>query len=149
MVATFVLAALIVVYLWYLHAAPKVMKDRSPYEITNTIRAYNVFQILACSVFVWRIYQMGFDFRFLWRCESFSFLSEETLAEIYFGIWLFLLLRLFEFVETIFFIMRKKNNQASFLHVYHHVSTVILMWVFIVFDTGDSFAFDPNIFVNF
>lgn len=112
------------------------MKDRPPYKLKNTIRVYNIFQIFACTVFVTKTYMLGFDFRFLWRCEKFSFLSDRDIAELYFGTWMFLLLRLFEFVETIFFILRKKNNQASFLHIYHHVSTVILMWIFITFDTG-------------
>lgn len=130
---------LIVGYLWYIFfKGPKDMKDLPPYDITNVTRWYNIFQVVACSIFVVRSYQMGFDFRFLWRCESFDFLTEEQKAEFRLGTWFFLALRLIEFVETIFFIMRKKNSQASFLHIYHHISTAILMWIFIAFDTGEN-----------
>lgn len=139
-IATIVLAILIILYLRYIYiVGPKFMKDKAPYDVTNLLRVYNIFQVICCSTFVIRSYQMGFDFRFIWKCESFAFLSDETLTELYIGTWLFLLLRLFEFVETIFFILRKKDNQASFLHVYHHVSTVILMWIFITYDTGELF----------
>lgn len=116
-----------------------MMKDRNPYNVTNVIRYYNVFQVIACSIFVYRTYQMGFDFRFLWRCESFDFLTDDERLELKIGTWCFLLLRMFEFVETIFFILRKKDNQASFLHVYHHITVVLLMWVYITFDTGKKF----------
>lgn len=141
-VATVLLFLLILGYLWFVYVVgPKVMKEKAPYTLTNLIRVYNIFQITACTAFVVRSYQMGFDFRFIWRCEKFDWLSDEAKVELYIGTWLFLLLRIFEFIETILFILRKKNNQASFLHVYHHVSTVLLMWVFITFDTGEDFVF--------
>jgi len=134
--ATIVLFVIIVWYLIYVYiVGPRYMKDRPPQKLKNRIRCYNVFQIIACTIFVVRSYQLGFDFRFLWKCESFDWLSEYEFQQVYIGTWLFLCLRLYEFVETVFFIKRKKFNQASFLHVYHHVSTVILMWIFIVFDT--------------
>lgn len=39
------------------------------------------------------------------------------------------LLKIFEFLETIFFVLRKKNSQISNLHVYHHVSTAGLVYI--------------------
>jgi hypothetical protein len=42
-----------------------------------------------------------------------------------------ILLRIIEFIETIIFVLRKKQNQISFLHVYHHISTIIIFWVFL------------------
>jgi hypothetical protein len=130
------LFVIFVTYFWFVfYQGPKMMKDRNPYNVTNVIRYYNVFQVIACSIFVYRTYQMGFDFRFLWRCESFDFLTDGERLELKIGTWCFLLLRMFEFVETIFFILRKKDNQASFLHVYHHITVVLLMWVYITFDT--------------
>lgn len=114
------------------------MKDLPPYELTNLIRVYDIVQIAACSFFVIRTYMLGFHLKFICKCESFNFLNEYEMGQVQLGVWFFLLLRVFEFVETWFFILRKKNNQASFLHVYHHVSTVVLMWVFITFDTGEA-----------
>lgn len=140
LVLTIVLLGLIGIYLWIIFVlGPKFMKDKLPYNVTNWLRFYNIFQVIACSVFVVRTYNLGFDFRFLWKCESFSFLSENARLEIQIGLWCFLLLRILELSETIVFVLRKKKNQASFLHIYHHVSTVILMWVFITFDTGENF----------
>ena len=39
-------------------------------------------------------------------------------------------IRTLELVETVFFVLRKKQNQVSHLHVYHHVSTILLLWAF-------------------
>ena len=138
-IGTVILLVIFAVYLWIVFfAGPKFMKNRRPYKVTNIIRVYNIFQIIVCSIFVIRSIQLGFDHRFIWRCESFDWLTTEELAEIKAGTWLFMLLRMFEFIETIFFILRKKENQASFLHVYHHITVIALMWVYLTCDTGES-----------
>jgi len=36
----------------------------------------------------------------------------------------------------VFFILRKKNGQITFLHVYHHGSMVLLWWVGVKFIPG-------------
>lgn len=46
---------------------------------------------------------------------------------VYYG-WLAMCLRMVEFAETIFFVLRKKQNQVSALHVYHHISTFLIVW---------------------
>lgn len=138
---------MISLYLWFiLYKGPLMMEARQPFNLTNTLRWYNLFQLFACTVFVERTYNMGFDFRFLWKCESFGFLPESKRQELFIGTWFFLFLRIFEFVETIFFILRKKKSQASFLHIYHHISTVTLMWIFMVYDNGKpKLSFHSNI----
>ncbi|CAG2181481.1 unnamed protein product, partial [Oppiella nova] len=43
-----------------------------------------------------------------------------------------------ELLDTIFFILRKKANQLTFLHVYHHSSMFIFWWVGAKFVPGGS-----------
>lgn len=43
-------------------------------------------------------------------------------------VWWTWLLKAVELVETAFFLLRKKYNQVSKLHVYHHTSTFLLGW---------------------
>src|SRR5690606_27029350 len=43
--------------------------------------------------------------------------------------WLYLLTKLFDLIETVFFVMRKKQSQVSFLHVYHHSAVPIIVWM--------------------
>lgn len=44
-------------------------------------------------------------------------------------VWWTWILKAVELVETAIFILRKKYNQVSKLHVYHHSSTFLLGWV--------------------
>lgn len=43
------------------------------------------------------------------------------------ALWWFYFSKCVEMLDTIFFILRKKNNQVSFLHVYHH-ATMFPIW---------------------
>lgn len=49
-----------------------------------------------------------------------------------------LYVRILEFAETIFFVLRKKQRQVSFLHVYHHLTVPLLLWVGSNFDESKT-----------
>jgi len=55
--------------------------------------------------------------------------------------WLFFL-KFFDYVETCVFVLRKKQNQISFLHVYHHVFNVLfgLYYLKYILDERGSFV---------
>lgn len=36
-----------------------------------------------------------------------------------------------ELLDTVFFVLRKKQNQVSFLHVYHHSATCFFCWAYL------------------
>lgn len=114
------------------------MKNREPFNVVDLIRLYNVVQVIACSIYVVRAHQLGFTINYLFKCEKFEFFSDLVKLEIKIGYWLFLALRSFEFMETVFFVLRKKHNQASFLHIFHHIGSVLMTWLFIVSDAGKN-----------
>jgi elongation of very long chain fatty acids protein 7 len=39
------------------------------------------------------------------------------------------MIKIIDLIETIFFCLRKKAGQVSFLHVYHHISTLLFTWI--------------------
>ncbi|KAK9738411.1 GNS1/SUR4 family [Popillia japonica] len=44
--------------------------------------------------------------------------------------WFYFLFKLLDCMDTIFFVLRKKNNHVTFLHLYHHSSMLIVSWLF-------------------
>ena len=125
------------IYLWLVIVVlPKFMKFREPFNVTALIRIYDIFQIIVCSIYVTRAYRLGFTPKYLWSCEKFETIDYYGRIEVKVGYWLFLLLRIAEFLETIFFVLRKKQKQASFLHIFHHIGSVSMTWLFIVSDAG-------------
>lgn len=135
--SAFVLVFIFGIYLWFvLIAGPEFMKNREPFDVTALIRLYNVLQVIMCLMYITRGLQLGFSLKYLWKCEKFSNLPDLVRLEVNIGYWLFLTLRVFEFIETVFFVLRKKHNQASFLHIFHHIGSVLMTWLFIVSDAG-------------
>lgn len=54
--------------------------------------------------------------------------------------YFFFLLKVLDLVETIFFILRKKNNQVTFLHVYHHAGVMFGGYVYLKLYSGGGYA---------
>ncbi|XP_050515914.1 elongation of very long chain fatty acids protein-like isoform X1 [Diabrotica virgifera virgifera] len=93
---------------------PKLMKNRQPYNIQNIIIGYNVIQIVMNLYLVYRCIYMYVTNR-NWICmdsKDKDYFADTSKYYYY--------LKLFDFVETVFFILRKSYRQASFLHLYHH-----------------------------
>lgn len=48
----------------------------------------------------------------------------------------YFILKLTDYFDTIFFILRKKSAHVSFLHVYHHVAVSVAAYICVLFATG-------------
>ncbi|KAL6265318.1 hypothetical protein P5V15_002098 [Pogonomyrmex californicus] len=120
-----------IVYLYIIYfAGPRFMKDRKPYSLKTFIQCYNIFQVIANFWLVYNTVIFGKPFSAIWRfCDTFDEIcgrdGTEKQLEI---LWWALLLKIADLIETIVFVLRKKSQQVSFLHTYHHVSTVIYVW---------------------
>lgn len=54
--------------------------------------------------------------------------------------YFYFLLKIVDLLDTIFFIMRKKNNQVTFLHVYHHAGMLMGGYVYLKLYSGGGVA---------
>lgn len=50
------------------------------------------------------------------------------------------LIKIVDLLDTIFFVLRKKNNQVTFLHIYHHAIMVFGCYLYIKFMSGGGHA---------
>lgn len=58
--------------------------------------------------------------------------------------WYILFIKFVELLETILFVLRKKQNQVSFLHVYHHISTFVIAYIFCKYVGGKEERYFPE-----
>lgn len=126
------LLVIFTLYFTFLNLGPRVMKVRKPFNLATVIRVYNIFQVASCIAFAYTAYKFKYNvIESTWRCLKFedhldTFGSMRSIFTFY---WYFMILRTVELIETIFFILRKKQQQVSFLHVYHHVSTIGFLYI--------------------
>lgn len=46
-----------------------------------------------------------------------------------FGLWIYTMNKILDLLDTVFFVLRKKQSHVTVLHVYHHVGTLLLSWI--------------------
>jgi hypothetical protein len=120
------------------------MENRKPFNLTQIIRIYNIYQITGCLFFITKAFQAGFSLLHIWKCfdePKYVGYLDENLMNVNHHLWWVILFRISEFLETIFFILRKKFNQVSILHVYHHISIPFLLWIFLKYSGGRMEAY--------
>ncbi|XP_072744132.1 very long chain fatty acid elongase AAEL008004-like isoform X3 [Anoplolepis gracilipes] len=130
----FPLILIIFGYLYFiLYAGPRYMQNRPPYKLKTFIMLYNLIQILANIWMVKEHISFGWFSTFDLTCSSFSYSTPDfpNTIKIFNCIWWLLLLKVFDLVETCVFVLRKKQNQVSKLHVYHHVSNIFFSWIYL------------------
>ncbi|XP_077267689.1 very long chain fatty acid elongase AAEL008004-like [Temnothorax americanus] len=121
---------IIFAYLYFvLGCGSRFMKNRPPYALTTFMKLYNIGQILANVWLIYDIIDAGlFSTHSLFVCPKFDYSYNYIPMRLTRCAWYFFLLKIFDYVETIVFVLRKKDNQISGLHLYHHVSTLLLSW---------------------
>ncbi|KAG1652467.1 Elongation of very long chain fatty acids protein 4 [Nymphon striatum] len=66
-------------------------------------------------------------------------------------IWYFWISKFVELLDTIYFVLRKKDRQVTVLHVYHHCTMIFNVWITIKLSPVGHFTFIgfTNSFVHF
>ncbi|XP_076384897.1 very long chain fatty acid elongase 7 isoform X2 [Megalopta genalis] len=124
------LLGIISLYLAFvLRLGPLYMKNRKPFNLNKLMIFYNIFMATASAAVFYGLLTSGFTTKFSLGCEIHVVSHDPESYRMARWIWRVLILKLFELGDTIIFILRKKFNQATFLHVYHHTSTVLLSWI--------------------
>ncbi|UXI22533.1 ATP-binding cassette sub-family G member 1 [Sarcoptes scabiei] len=106
---------------------PWLMRDRKPFMLRGLLLVYNIFMVVINLFIFYNILKrIDYGRRFLiFKFPDPNDVSPDTLYEIKIG-YLCYLTRLLDLFDTIFFVLRKKENQITFLHLYHHTMVPLL-----------------------
>ncbi|XP_050542565.1 elongation of very long chain fatty acids protein-like [Daktulosphaira vitifoliae] len=114
------------VYVFFIKViGPKYMTNKKPYKLRKILMVYNIGQILACTYLSISFLKTNPKF----GCDPLDLSNDPMSIHIASLVWWTKLLKLTEYIETVFFVLRKKQNQISALHIYHHVSTYMIIWM--------------------
>ncbi|XP_003737047.1 elongation of very long chain fatty acids protein 5-like [Galendromus occidentalis] len=135
------IVALVLLYLWFvLLAGPRWMANREPLRLKTATRCFNLFQVVANIWYSYtttslavRNYHTG---RFSLGCNPPS-IGLAPLADPWDNFLILIMchvyfrVRILDFLDTVFFVLSKKQSHVSFLHVYHHVVVVVTAYVYL------------------
>ncbi|KAJ9590201.1 hypothetical protein L9F63_016690, partial [Diploptera punctata] len=126
-------------YLYFvLKLGPQLMEKRKPFNLQRVLVAYNFYQVIfslwLCSM-PFRV--GGVEYIFRNGCQPSNTRSPFSLA-VSNGAWWYFFSKIIELLDTVFFVLRKKQNQVTFLHVYHHTITALFSWGYLKFLPGEQ-----------
>ncbi|KAM5247927.1 very long chain fatty acid elongase 1 isoform 2-T2 [Ctenodactylus gundi] len=88
------MTSILLTYVYFvLSLGPRIMANRKPFQLRGFMIVYN-FSLVALSLYI--VYEMV------------------RVA------WIFLFSKFIELMDTVIFVLRKKEGQITFLHVFHH-----------------------------
>ncbi|RWS29673.1 elongation of very long chain fatty acids protein-like isoform X2 [Leptotrombidium deliense] len=109
---------------------PWLMKNREPFDLRSVILLHNScligFNGAGFIVGLWITNWGTLTFTCGGSHNADKHLKEELM--LYFG-YCYMLSKIADFADTLFFILRKKFDQASFLHIFHHALMPPAMWL--------------------
>ncbi|XP_054706391.1 elongation of very long chain fatty acids protein 7-like [Uloborus diversus] len=124
---------------------PNMMKGRKPFKLRIPMIVYNFALVFAYAACVTRVLYLCFTTNvYKYWCISGSARQSPQIYEVVVISWIIYLLKYVEYLDTIFFVLRKKYHQITTLHVFHHSLIPICCWM--VFRTEKSlFQVTPGI----
>jgi len=124
------LLTIIATYLYFcISAGPRYMKDRKPYELKNAIILYNAVQVALSIFLVYEGFQGGWFNGYSFTCQPVDWSSNPKAVRMARAVWWYFFCKITELLDTVFFVLRKKTNQVSFLHLYHHSMMPVCAWI--------------------
>nr|UZZ64690.1 fatty acid elongase elovl4 [Platychelipus littoralis] len=116
---------------------PQYMKKK--YQLRPLLLLYNGINILMNAYIAFELATniKGFN----WICQPVNYSKDDQSMRLARGLWWYYFSKLFELLDSVFFILRGKTNQLTFLHVYHHSTMFCLWWIGVKYVAGGSSVF--------
>jgi len=125
------LVALLASYVYFVKVVgPRFMKNRAPFEnLKPLIRAYNLGMILVNAYLLQYLLSRTYLRDYSWYCQGIDYSNRDPATmEVLSMLYYYTFVRIIDFLDTIFFVFRKKYEHVSVLHVVHHCLVVLIGW---------------------
>jgi len=134
---SYVLAATML-YLLAVWIGPKIMKERQPFDLWWFIVPYNLGLVgLSLYMFIEIILSTraaGYEIMQPYNVNVTPYNPAELrVAKV---LWWYFFSKVIEFMDTILMVLRKKDRQITFLHVFHHASMLNIWWFVMMYIPG-------------
>lgn len=77
-------------------------------------------------------------------CEELDFTDSWVGIQSAYLSYCYYIVKLLDLFDTVFFVLRKRTRQISFLHVYHHVAILLGAFICVTWAPGKSFAMEKQ-----
>uniref|UniRef100_A0A1B6LNZ3 Elongation of very long chain fatty acids protein n=1 Tax=Graphocephala atropunctata TaxID=36148 RepID=A0A1B6LNZ3_9HEMI len=132
---------LVAAYLYFvLSLGPRLMATKKAYEIRHIMMAYNVFQVVYNARLFLQLFMVDGALWYLSNhtCHPIPVTNNPLKYVFFANSWYYMISKITDLLDTVFFIMRRKQSHVTFLHVYHHTVMVVSTWIFLKYVRGEQ-----------
>lgn len=120
---------------------PKLMENRKPFNLRWILITYNLLQTLFSAWIFYEYLMSGWAKGYSIQCQPVDYSSSPMALRMARTCWWYYFSKFTEFFDTLFFILRKKNQHVSTLHVIHHGVMPFSVWMGVKFAPGGHSTF--------
>uniref|UniRef100_A0A8D2MK30 Elongation of very long chain fatty acids protein n=1 Tax=Zonotrichia albicollis TaxID=44394 RepID=A0A8D2MK30_ZONAL len=121
MQSPFLVMGILLGYVYFvLSLGPRLMANRKPLNLKKFMVLYNFFLVGLSLYIVYEFLMAGWLTGYTWRCDPVDFSQDPKALRMVSVAWLFVFSKFIELTDTVIFVLRKKNEQVTFLHLFHH-----------------------------
>ncbi|NXL02902.1 ELOV4 protein, partial [Mesembrinibis cayennensis] len=114
-------------YLFVVALGPFYMRKRKQLKLRGLLIAYNLAMMTLSSYMFYEFLVTSVLDNYSYLCQPVDYSRSELGMRMARACWWFFFSKVIELLDTVFFILRKKQEQVTFLHVYHH-GTMLFNW---------------------
>lgn len=125
---------------------PRLMKDRAAFQLKNTLIVYNGLMVVVSTLQFLRGGIYGWFGSYSWTCQPIDYSNSRDGLGMAYTAYVYYISKIVELLDTVFFVLRKKQSQVTTLHVSHHAGMAFLMYGGVKFWAGGHGSFQG--FIN-
>ncbi|XP_068599352.1 ELOVL fatty acid elongase 8b [Brachionichthys hirsutus] len=129
------------VYLCVVRVGPRLMKHKQPVDLRVVLIIYNFAMVGLSAYMFYEFLVTAWLSSYSLLCQPVDYSSSPLALRMARVCWWFFFSKVVELSDTVFFILRKKNNQVTFLHVYHHGTMIFNWWAGVKYVAGGQSFF--------
>lgn len=136
----------VMMYLYIVfYGGPEFMKNRKPFEFRRLLFVYNMALVVLSGYMFYEFMAAGWWNDYSYECEECDYSESPRNTRMINVAWWFWISKHIEFFDTYFFILKKKWEHVSTLHVVHHTLMAYTWWWGIKFSPGGLGTFHAMI----
>jgi len=119
----------IILYQTLIPVGQVIMRNRVSWNINAFMAVYNLALVALSAYMCIECCIVALQSNYSLACQRVLDTDSPLGLRMANVLWWYYISKLFEFMDTIAMVLRKKNNQVTFLHKYHHGSMFLLWWI--------------------
>uniref|UniRef100_A0A1B6FUC0 Elongation of very long chain fatty acids protein n=1 Tax=Cuerna arida TaxID=1464854 RepID=A0A1B6FUC0_9HEMI len=135
------IVSVVVAYLVFvLYAGPKIMEKKKAFDLKLAMMPYNLIQVVYNFYLVAMLFTTDGALPYLMKhyCHPIDSRLNPLRLVLCTAMWHYTVLKFMDLVDTVFFVLRKKQDHVTFLHVYHHSAMALFSWATLKYLRGEQ-----------